>query len=117
MEPTERLATALRETLTEIVLIIDEAKAPTVEVRNTPKPVPTNEATRPGEVERTTLPDRLLYPLPEVRERLGGISHTTLYALIGRGDLSIVKIGSRSFIPADNLNRFVEHLTQATVSR
>ena len=117
MERTERLAAALRETLTEIVLIINETKARTVEVRNTPMPVPTDEAGPSEEVERTSLPERLLYPLPEVRERLGGISHTTLYALIGRGDLLVVKIGSRSFIPAESLTEFVDRLTHTAASR
>ena len=117
MEPTERLATALRETLTEIVLIINETKARTVEVRNTPMSVPTVEARLSREVEGTAPPEFLLYPLDEARERLGGISRTTLYSLLGRGDLLAVKIGSRSFIPAESLKGFVEHLTQTADNR
>ena len=111
------MAAALRETLTELVLLINETEARTVEVRKTPIPVPTAEAWPSEEVQRTALPERLLYPLPEVRERLGGISYTTLYALIGRGDLLVVKIGRRSFIPAESLTRFVEQLNQTAASR
>ena len=51
--------------------------------------------------------NRLLYPVPEARERLGGISHTTFYQLVGLGQLRLTKIGRRSFVSRAELERFV----------
>ncbi|OBH59475.1 hypothetical protein A5685_03275 [Mycobacterium colombiense] len=50
---------------------------------------------------------RHLIPLNEARLQLGGISRTTFYALVKEGELSLVKIGSRSFIQAEDLDDFV----------
>lgn len=41
---------------------------------------------------------RHLIPLNEARLQLGGISRSTFYALVKEGELSLIKIGSRSFI-------------------
>ncbi|MDX6502290.1 MAG: hypothetical protein QOG23_5554 [Blastocatellia bacterium] len=43
----------------------------------------------------------------EARHQLGGISHSTFYALIKEGELSLVKIGSRSFVQAEELDEFL----------
>jgi len=38
---------------------------------------------------------------------LGGISPTTFYTLVKEGELSLVKIGRRSFVQAEELDHFV----------
>ena len=43
----------------------------------------------------------------EAREQLGGISPTTFYALVKEGELSLVKIGRRSFVQAEELDDFL----------
>jgi len=103
MESSDRLAKALRETLTEMVLIIRESP---------PGKMEPLAALPPSQVEQPTPPERLLYPLPEAQQRLGGISRTTLYGLIGRGELAAVKIGNRSFITQAALTDFVARLSQ-----
>jgi excisionase family DNA binding protein len=47
---------------------------------------------------------RHLMPVKEARQQLGGISPTTLYALVNEGELSLVKIGRRSFVHAEELD-------------
>jgi excisionase family DNA binding protein len=51
--------------------------------------------------------DRSLYSVSEVVERLG-VSQTTLYALLRRGDLPRVKVGRRTFVPAPDLEAYLE---------
>ena len=51
--------------------------------------------------------DRSLYNVSEVLERLG-VSQTTLYALLRRGDLPRVKVGRRTFVPAPDLEAYLE---------
>ncbi len=99
--------------LTEIVLVINQTPARQPEPRD---PAAAEKAPIADEPGGPALPERLLYPLSEVRQRLGGISRTTLYSLLGSGDLVPVKIGSRSFIPAATLDAFVERLTQTAAS-
>ena len=48
---------------------------------------------------------RALYPIKEAREQLGGISHTTFYALVGKDQIHLVKLGRRSFVAADEIRR------------
>jgi excisionase family DNA binding protein len=102
----ERLAQALRD-------LIDEAVRTAVE---------RDRRTSPPErvVERLQMPDgefglcpwcnqkrmRHLMPVKEARQQLGGISPTTFYALVKEGELSLVKIGSRSFVHAEDLDDF-----------
>ena len=50
---------------------------------------------------------RHLMPVTEARYQLGGISQTTFYALVKEGELSVVKIGRRSFVQAEELDDFV----------
>lgn len=40
--------------------------------------------------------------------QLTGISRSKLYELIKSGDLQIIKIGSVTLIPVDNLQRFID---------
>lgn len=53
---------------------------------------------------------RALHSISEVSHRLGGISRSTIYVLAKRGDLEIVKIGRRSFVPEQCLRAFVSGL-------
>jgi excisionase family DNA binding protein len=46
-------------------------------------------------------------PVKEARQQLGGISPSTFYALVKEGELSLVKIGRRSFVQAEDLDDFV----------
>ena len=40
---------------------------------------------------------KLVVPMPEARQVLGGIGHTMLYELINRGEILKVNIGRRSW--------------------
>jgi Helix-turn-helix domain len=44
--------------------------------------------------------DRNLYSIAEARERLGGISRNSIYALLRSGELASVVLGCRRFITA-----------------
>ena len=55
-------------------------------------------------------PSRGLYPLPEAREMLGDLSHTKLYELRKKGLIKFVKIGRRSYITAEEIQRFIADL-------
>jgi hypothetical protein len=46
-----------------------------------------------------------LYPIDEAREQLGGISHTKFYDLVDRGEITLTKLGRRSFVSAEEIRR------------
>ncbi len=48
---------------------------------------------------------RLLHPVPEARELLGGISHTYFYELVREGRIKLTKLGRRSFVTDRELER------------
>ena len=50
---------------------------------------------------------KALRDLKEARQQLGGISPTTFCALVKGGELSLVKIGRRSFVHAEDLDDFL----------
>ena len=50
---------------------------------------------------------KALRDLKEARQQLGGISPTTFYALVKGGELSLVKIGRRSFVHAEDPDDFL----------
>jgi excisionase family DNA binding protein len=52
---------------------------------------------------------KLLHPVTEAWEILG-VGRTTLYELIARGEIRAVKIGRRTLIPDEELQRFVATL-------
>jgi hypothetical protein len=54
--------------------------------------------------------ERLLYPIPEARERLGDIGHSTFYELKSEGKIATVKIGRRTFVAHDELERYIATL-------
>jgi predicted DNA-binding transcriptional regulator AlpA len=61
----------------------------------------------------TTPDDRLLVPINDTRRLLGGLSRTTVYELIDRGELAKVKIGARAFVTGKSIAAYVDRLTQA----
>jgi hypothetical protein len=58
---------------------------------------------------------RHLMPVKEARHQLGGINPTAFYALVKEGELSLVKIGRRSFVHAEELDDFVRRKRSACV--
>jgi excisionase family DNA binding protein len=50
---------------------------------------------------------KLTYSIQETCGLLS-IGRTTLYALIGQGDLAVLKIGRRTLIPAKSLEAFIQ---------
>jgi excisionase family DNA binding protein len=50
---------------------------------------------------------RHLMSVKEAPQQLGGISPTTFYALVKEGELSLVKIGRRSFVHSEELDDFL----------
>ncbi|WP_111512245.1 helix-turn-helix domain-containing protein [Mycobacterium kyogaense] len=57
--------------------------------------------------------DRLLFAVPEACASLGGISRTTLWELVSRGELTRVNVGRRTFVTAKSLAAYVDRLTEA----
>jgi excisionase family DNA binding protein len=56
--------------------------------------------------------DQLLVSIDEARAKLGGISRTTVYQLIDKGELVKVNIGSRGLITADSIDGYVRRLKE-----
>jgi len=48
-----------------------------------------------------------LLNMRDVADRLG-ISRSTVYALVGRGELRVIRIGRRVLVPAPELKRFIQ---------
>ena len=53
-----------------------------------------------------------LVSIPEAREVLGGIGHSTIYELIKRGELTKVNIGRRGLITAESLAAYMDRLRE-----
>ena len=49
-------------------------------------------------------------------DELGGVSRTTIYDLVNRGELVKVNIGRRGFITAESLDAYVDRLSQAATA-
>jgi excisionase family DNA binding protein len=62
-------------------------------------------------VDTTTGHARLLLPITDVCLALGKSSRTTVYKLVDERHLDLVKIGRRSFVTAESLERYVAQLT------
>lgn len=60
--------------------------------------------------------ERLLHTIPDAQEQLG-IGRSTVYELIARGVIGTVKIGRRTLIAHDELERYVRSLTQTDGGR
>ena len=59
-------------------------------------------------METTT--DRKIDPIEAAQEYLGGVSRTTIYALIEAGEIQRVNIGRRAFVTRESMDRYVERL-------
>lgn len=58
----------------------------------------------------------LLVPIPGAQAKLGGLSRTTIYELINRGELVKVNIGRRGFITAKSIAAYVDRLSTAALA-
>lgn len=61
-------------------------------------------------------PAPLLLTIPEAG-RLLGLGRTTMYELIGAGEVEVVHIGRAARIPVDSLDRFIARLRSASHPR
>ena len=61
----------------------------------------------------TISPAQLLVPVPAACAALGGVSRTTVYALVNQRQLVKVNIGRRGFITAESLAAYVDRLAEA----
>jgi Helix-turn-helix domain len=106
-DAADRLAQAIRDLINEAV------HAAVVQERSTPRPARVAERPTMAEEDFDLHPwcnkrhMRHLMPVKEARLQLGGISPTTFYALVKEGELSLFKIGRRSFVQAEELEDFI----------
>lgn len=56
---------------------------------------------------------RLLHPIPEAAQVLG-IGRSTLYELIANKKIATIKIGRRTLVAQDELERYVRSLTEVS---
>jgi excisionase family DNA binding protein len=105
-DAVDRLAEALRD-------LINQSVQQAVE-RERPTPPPAQVVERPKVQEqdsdlcsRCKKHMRHLLPVSEARQQLGGISPNTFYALVKDGELSLIKIGRRSFVHSEELDDFL----------
>lgn len=54
------------------------------------------------------------FSIKETKEQLS-IGHTRLYELLGSGELTAVKLGRRTIVTAESLNRFIAQLPRADI--
>lgn len=105
-DSTDQLAAAIRR-------VIDDAMRAALRAQplsEPPPPLPP-EPPKPFEDKQIEwLPERMLYPLKEVQQRLS-IGRSTVYQLVGNGQLPTVKIGRRRFVAAAALNAYIERLS------
>jgi len=55
----------------------------------------------------------MLVSIPDTCAELGGVSRTTVYALVNDGLLEKVNIGSRGFVTGESLTAYVSSLSSA----
>jgi len=118
-DAADRLAQALQDLVAEAVqqavqeaLAHQPAPGDTPRVRGQVPGDPVDEENRReyekrfGEPAPQVWGERRLIGVAEARAWMGGISPTTFYALVKNGELTLVKIGRRSFIQAEELDDF-----------
>ena len=71
---------------------------------------------RSNKLQHTPIARRLV-PIPEAREILGGIGHTTIYDLFSKGELQKVNLGRRSFVVAESIDSYLDRLTAAASAK
>jgi excisionase family DNA binding protein len=119
-DAADRLAQAVRDLINEAVQhAVQEAVArkpvphDSPHVRGQAPGDPVDEEIRReyekrfGEPAPKVWGERRLISVAEARAWLGGISTTAFYALVKQGELSLVKIGRRSFVHAEELDDFL----------
>ncbi len=116
-DAADRLAQALRDLIKEAAHGADRGLAPSVPPQGCQSHDP--DADRRGRRRNEQYSDELAKASPEMstrrlvtvaeaRRQLGGISQSTLYSLIKNGELPLVKIGRRSFVPASAIDEFID---------
>lgn len=56
----------------------------------------------------------MIVSIPDAMELLGGISRPTIYALLDRGELTRVHVGSRAFITTESIRELIERQIKAS---
>jgi excisionase family DNA binding protein len=80
-------------------------------------PKKTNTAVRrPAVTTGDLIAQRRLYPVQEAADLLG-LHRTTLYARAGEGLITILRIGGRSYVAADEIERYIREAQPAHVTR
>jgi excisionase family DNA binding protein len=101
-DSADQLAAAIRR-------VIDDAMHAALRAQPLPESPPP-EPPKPFEDKQIGWPpQRRLYPLKEVQQRLS-IGRSTMYQLLGNGQLPSVKIGRRRFVTAAALDAYIEGL-------
>ena len=54
--------------------------------------------------------NRLLHPILEACDLLGGMSRSTFYAKVKAGDIEVVKVGRSTYVAHEELKRYVRTL-------
>ena len=60
---------------------------------------------------RPAVAQRILYPAAECRELLGGMGKTFFYELLKQNQLELVKLGRRSYVTAESIDRLIRRRT------
>src|SRR3982074_1890649 len=97
-DTADQLAAAIRQ-------VIDDAVHAALRAQPLPAPRPPEP---PKPVEEWS-PERMLYPLKEIQEKLS-VSRSTVYQLLNDGQLPSVRIGRRRLVTAAALNAYIEGL-------
>jgi hypothetical protein len=103
-DAADQLATAIRR------VVDDAVQSALAQFRSS---ITLSELTKPVQAQTDWPPERMLYPISEVRQKLGGISPTTFYQLVADEQIAVVKIGRRSFVTAADLDAYVGRLRSA----
>ncbi len=69
------------------------------------------DKTKPKPKIKYPIPNRRFYPIPEVRVKLGDISHAFFYKLVSQGVIRLTKMGNRSFVTDDEIDAVVARLS------
>lgn len=105
------IATAMTDSADQLAAAIRRIIIEAVDAARGAYPLP-QQILQPGPpkpLDEEWPPKRMLYPLNEVQQRLS-ISRSTVYQLVGGGQLASVKIGRRRFVTAAALDAFIEGL-------
>lgn len=106
-DAVDRLAQALQDVISEVAQEAAERARPTPP-RARVAGSPAGPVEDPDQCPSCRkIRARYLVPVTEARHQLGGIGHSTFYALVKNGELPLVKIGRRTFVQVADLEEFV----------